>query len=123
MTMTSKQSGTPSHLNEQESSTKSWRKPEPADVLSYAYLWADEAAKGQEEGLKDRPSIVVVARQVRGDHLELLVAPITHREPPAGEGVELPPPVKHHLGLDRDRSWIIESLVASFGPARISGSP
>lgn len=114
MTMTSKQSEPPSPLQEQESSTKSWKKPEPADVLSYAYLWADEAETGQEEGLKDRPAVVVVARTVKGDRIELLVAPVTHLEPGPGEGVELPPPVKRHLGLDRERSWIIATELNRF---------
>ena len=112
--MTSKPSGPPAHPNERESSTKSWRTPEPADVLSYAYLWADEAEKGQEEGLKDRPVVVVVARITAGDRTELLVAPVTHAEPKPGEGVEMPPPVKRHLGLDRDRSWIVTTELNRF---------
>lgn len=93
---------------------KSWRKPEPADVLSYAYLWADEAEKGQEEGLKDRPAVVVVARIVRGDQLELMVAPVTHLKPREGDGIEIPTPVKRHLGLDQDRSWIIATELNRF---------
>jgi hypothetical protein len=48
--MTSKPSGTQNHPSGQASSTKSWKTPEPADVLGYAYLWADEAQKW----LKDR---------------------------------------------------------------------
>lgn len=83
-------------------------------MLGYAYLWADEHEKGQEEGLKDRPVVVVVARVARGDRIELLVAPVTHREPATGEGVELPAPVKRHLGLDRDRSWIIATELNRF---------
>ena len=112
--MTWKPSGTPSHQSERESSTKSWRTPEPADVLSYAYLWADEHEKGQEEGLKDRPVVVVVARIANGDRTELLVAPVTHSEPNSGEGVELPPPVKRHLGLEADRSWVIATELNRF---------
>lgn len=50
--------------------------------------------------------VVVVARLARGDRTELLVAPVTHSEPRAGEGIEIPPPVKRRLGLDQDRSWI-----------------
>jgi hypothetical protein len=52
--------------------------------------------------------VVVVARIVRGDAAELLVAPITHSPPERAEdGVEMPPSVKRHLGLDRERSWIV----------------
>src|SRR5437764_13462706 len=98
--MTSKPSGPLNHPSSQESPTNAWKTPEPADVLSYAYLWADQADKGQEEGLKDRPVVVVVARIAKGDRTELLVAPVTHREPQLGEGVEIAPPVKRHLGLD-----------------------
>ncbi|KAJ8135857.1 hypothetical protein OY671_010930 [Metschnikowia pulcherrima] len=35
------------------------------------------------------------------------VAAITHTEPAAGQGSEIPPRVKRHLGLDAERSWII----------------
>jgi hypothetical protein len=77
-------------------------------------LWADEAETGQEEGLKDRPVVVVVATKVLGDHTQVLVAPVTHREPDAGEGVEMPPPVKRHLGLDRERSWIVTTELNKF---------
>jgi hypothetical protein len=34
--------------------------PKPAQVLRYAYLWADEHADGREEGTKDRPVAVVL---------------------------------------------------------------
>src|SRR5438309_5584417 len=100
MTMTSKPSEPPNHPSEQERSTKSWKTPEPADVLCYAYLWADEAEKGREEGLKDRPVVVVVARVTKGERIELLVAPVTHASPRSGEGIEIPPSVKRHLRLD-----------------------
>lgn len=112
--MISKPSGTPNLQSEQESSTKSWRTPEPGDVISYAYLWADEHERGQEEGLKNRPAVVVIARTTDGDRTQLLVAPVTHSEPGIREGVEIPPPVKRHLGLDTDRSWIIATELNRF---------
>jgi hypothetical protein len=77
-------------------------------------LWADEAEKGQEEGLKDRPAVVVVASEVKDGRLQLLVAPVTHSEPRAGEGIELPPLVKRHLGLDREPAWIIATELNRF---------
>lgn len=64
--------------------------------------------------MKDRPAVVVVASEVKGDQLELLVAPVTHSEPSIGEGVELPTPVKRYLGLDRERSWIIATELNRF---------
>lgn len=43
-----------------------------------------------------------------------MVAPVTHSEPRRGEGVEIPPPVKRHLGLDRDQSWIVTTELNRF---------
>ena len=77
-------------------------------------MWADEEADGQEEGLKDRPVVVVLARIVTGDRTELLVAPVTHSQPPPGQGVALPSPIKRHLGLDSDPSWIIVTELNRF---------
>jgi hypothetical protein len=43
-------------------------KPEPGMVLSYSYLWNREHIKGETEGRKDRPSVVVlVINQTPGD--------------------------------------------------------
>ncbi len=51
---------------------------------------------------------MVVARIVTSALSQLLVAPVTHSEPRRIEdGVEIPPSVKRHLGLDRERSWIL----------------
>lgn len=58
--------------------------------------------------------VVVIARTTDGERTQLLVAPITHSRPEAGEGVEIPPPVKRHLGLDKDRSWIIATELNRF---------
>lgn len=83
--------------------------------MCYAYLWAREAAQGQEEGLKDRPVVVVLAATDTGSGIRLTVAPITHSAPDgAGDAVEVPLAVKRDLGLDRERSWIVVSEVNSF---------
>jgi hypothetical protein len=90
--------------------------PEPGLVIPYAYLWRHEHRKGQEEGLKVRPSVIVLAMQnLKGGVPRVTVAPITHT-PPAkdGEAVELPPRVKQALGLDDDRSWIVLDEVNQF---------
>ena len=89
-------------------------KPKPVSglVIRYDYLWRNEARRGQRDGSKDRPCVVVVAIQsVQGGDLRTLVAAVTHTEPDAGEGIEIPQKVKRHLGLDSDRSWIIVSEV------------
>jgi hypothetical protein len=83
--------------------------PEPGLVLNFAYLWHHEHRAGQEEGRKDRPSVIVlcVHRNENGATL-VTVLPITHRVPSdPTSAVELPSMVKRHLGLDDDRSWVI----------------
>ena len=100
--------------NDPAGSTPPWPIPEPADVISYAYLWAREQDAGIEEGLKDRPVVVVVARIVTDARTELLVAPITHSEPVPGEGVRVPPPIKRSLGLDAEPSWIVTTEMNRF---------
>ena len=90
--------------------------PEPGLVIPYAYLWRHEHRKGQEEGRKVRPSVIVLAAQSpKGGAPRETVAPITHT-PPAkdGEAIELPPRVKEALGLDDDRSWIVLDEVNQF---------
>lgn len=67
--------------------------PEPGLVIPYAYLWRHEHRKGQEEGRKVRPSVIVLAVQSpKGGAPRVTVAPITHT-PPAkdGEAIELRP--------------------------------
>jgi hypothetical protein len=84
-------------------------RPEAGLVISYAYLWHHEHLAGHEEGRKNRPAVIVLAaRQQLGDLTEVTVLPITHRSPenPDWE-IEIPLPVKRHLGLDDARSWIV----------------
>ncbi|MGB8841480.1 MAG: hypothetical protein WCC64_10440 [Aliidongia sp.] len=79
--------------------------------MSDAYLWHHEHREGQEEGRKDRPSVIVLAAE-RADNGTTIVTvlPITHRAPddPAA-AIEIPRAVKRLLGLDHDRSWIVVS--------------
>jgi hypothetical protein len=83
--------------------------PEPGLVLNYAYLWHDEYRAGQEEGLKDRPSVVVSCMTRESDDATIVtVLPITHSAPlDPKSAIEIPTPVKKHLGLDDARSWIV----------------
>jgi hypothetical protein len=83
--------------------------PEPGLVISYAYLWHREHQAGREEGQKDRPSVIVLAAEREADGAIIVtVLPITHSPPtdPAS-AIEMPLPVKRHLRLDDDRSWIV----------------
>jgi hypothetical protein len=93
--------------------------PEPGLVISYAYLWHHEHQAGQEEGRKDRPSVIVLAvERAVNDTTVVVVLPITHNPPtvPAG-AVEIPAAVKRHLGLDDERSWIVVAEGNEFGLA------
>jgi hypothetical protein len=83
--------------------------PEPGLVLNYAYLWHDEHRAGQEEGRKDRPSVIVFCVTRESDDATIVtVLPITHSAPiDPKSAIEIPPPVKKHLGLDDARSWIV----------------
>jgi PemK-like, MazF-like toxin of type II toxin-antitoxin system len=83
--------------------------PEAGLVISYAYLWHYEQQAGQDEGRKDRPSVIVLAVERAADEATIVtVLPITHNRPsdPA-TAIEIPAPVKQHLGLDDARSWIV----------------
>jgi hypothetical protein len=91
--------------------------PEPqlGLVISYAYLWHHEHRAGREEGVKDRPCVIVLAiGQPTGEGTLVRVAPVTHSPPGDAANVELPPKVKQHLGLDDNRSWVMLDEVNEF---------
>ncbi len=93
----------------------SWPTPQPGLVVRYSYLWKREADAGREEGVKDRPCVVVVAIEDQAARPRVIVLPITHSVPqPPDEGIELPHPTKVRLGLDDARSWIIVSEANDF---------
>lgn len=84
--------------------------PRPGLVISYSYLWSDEADRGQVEGRKDRPCAIVVALESpqKGPRTQVVVVPITHAPPiNSGAAIEIPVRVKQHLGLDDERSWVV----------------
>ena len=81
--------------------------PLPGLVIRYAWLWRSEAARGQEEGVKDRPCAVVLTAKQEGDKTIVVVAPITHSIPrDMNAAIEIPAAVKARLGLDHERCWI-----------------
>jgi hypothetical protein len=77
-------------------------------VIRYSFLWREEAARGVEEGAKDRPCAVILVTEDDPDGPVVTVLPITH-SPPTDRSlaVELPGATKRRLGLDDDRSWIV----------------
>lgn len=107
-----------------------WPSPKPGLVIRYSYLWAREHARGQEEGVKDRPcAIILVTRLDEGEEV-VTVLPITHSPPqdPA-LAIEIPQATKLRLGLDVEGSWVVLTEVNRFvwpGPdlrPRVPGDP
>lgn len=89
--------------------------PVPGLVISYAYLWRDQQDQGRDEGVKDRPCVVVLAVRQEEDERVITVAPITHAPPRnAQDAIELPAATKRRLGLDDQRSWIVATEVNRF---------
>jgi hypothetical protein len=95
--------------------------PEPRVglVVSYSYLWHEEAEQGLVEGKKDRPCAIILAIEEPGPNAtqrrQVAVAPITHSAPhDMSVAVEIPLRVKQHLGLDSERSWVILNEVNVF---------
>lgn len=90
--------------------------PKPGLVIRFDYLWRDEQRRGQQDGRKDRPCVIVVATKEREDgSRRVMVCPTTHL--PAQENqtaVEIPPKLARALDLDDDRMWIKTHELNSF---------
>lgn len=107
-----------------------WPSPKPGLVIRYSYLWAREHARGQEEGVKDRPCAIILVTTLDEDEEVVTVLPITHSPPqdPA-LAIEIPQATKLRLGLDAERSWVVLTEVNRFvwpGPdlrPRVPGDP
>ncbi len=89
--------------------------PTPGLIISYGYLWHEEARRGHQEGSKDRPCVIVLST-IQGDSGTVVtVAPVTHHAPADPEvAVELPAETMRRLGLDDERSWVVVSEVNRF---------
>lgn len=90
--------------------------PERGSVIRYSYLWADDSARGREEGRKDRPALVLALSVRESDgKTEVLVLAVTHT-PPAGadDAVAFPHDIKRQLGLDDTPSWIVTTEANAF---------
>ncbi|MBV8686939.1 MAG: type II toxin-antitoxin system PemK/MazF family toxin [Alphaproteobacteria bacterium] len=91
------------------------RQPAIGQLIRYAYLWLAEHEQGLEEGLKDRPCLVVMEDATLAPDVVFFVAPVTHTQPrPEALAVELPAATKQRLRLDDARSWIITEEVNKF---------
>jgi hypothetical protein len=76
-------------------------------VINYAYLWKREQLMGRDDGRKTRPCAIVGMADKDGKTVAY-VMPITHTPPldPA-RAIEIPHKVRHHLGLDEQKSWLM----------------
>ena len=89
--------------------------PIPGLVIRYAYLWKRDADRGQIEGQKHRPCVVVLCvEEVDGEKV-VTVAPITH-SPPANpdQAIALTPATRRRLQLDEEKNWVMATEVNSF---------
>lgn len=88
--------------------------PQVGLVIRYNYLWRDEQRRGRDEGIKDRPTVIVLL--VVTDELTKVAAhAITHSVPdhPA-DAVPLPPATARRLGLDDRPHWIVTAELNLF---------
>lgn len=87
------------------------KRPEPAPglVIRYDFLWSREQAAGKQEGVKDRPCVVVAAIIRKDDgETDVLLVPVTHSAPTqAGSAIAVPDNVNRHLGLDDAQSYVV----------------
>lgn len=84
-------------------------------MIRYAYLWREGARGGREEGMKDRPCVVILAIEDRNGRKVATVAPITHARPRAPvQAIKLPVATKRRLGLDAAVSWVVTTEVNEF---------
>jgi hypothetical protein len=84
--------------------------PAPALVIRYSYLWHSEFLAGREEGVKDRPCVIVAALKRAAGRVRAVVLPVTHTPPDDPDAtIEIPMETKTRLGLDSERSWIVVS--------------
>ncbi len=102
--------------------TSSWTEPRPGEVINYLYLWRHEHDRGEEEGRKIRPCMVV-GTYLKHGRLRVITVPLTTRDYSPEHSVELPQRVIEHLRLDT-RSRIVWNDVNEFtwiGPDVRSG--
>lgn len=90
--------------------------PRNGAVIRYAYLWRDEKRLGLEEGRKDRPVAVLLAKtEAETGVCTVVVMPITHT-PPRDPGITIPVPAadRRTMGLDDEPCWIVCNEVNAF---------
>lgn len=89
--------------------------PQIGEVICHAYLWRNQAMRGQVEGTKERPCVVVHRQEENDGSTRVFVVPITHTKPFDFErSIVCPVVTKRRLRLDEQMSWIITSELNHF---------
>ena len=89
--------------------------PRIGEVICHAYLWRNQANRGQTEGATERPCVVVHRQEESDGSTRVFVVPITHTKPFDSErAVDCPAGTRLRLGLDEQASWIITSELNHF---------
>ena len=86
--------------------------PQAGDLIWYFYLWRHEHNRGDEDGSKLRPCMVVGSYRSAG-RLRVLMVPLTTRDYSPAASIPLPPRFIEAFGLD-DRSRIVWDDVNDF---------
>lgn len=93
-------------------------KPEVGLVVSFAYLWNHEEKKGQTEGVKNRPCVIITAVEEVENRVVVTVSPIMHSPPESANlGVEMPPPLSNTI-----RPCGLRSILYGIRYSRIANS-
>ena len=82
--------------------------PEVGLVIRHIYLWRDEQKRGQIEGRKARPCLIIHTRLNEHGEIEVYICPVTHTQPEnSNQSIEISLATKQRLKLDNQRSWIV----------------
>lgn len=92
--------------------SSSSRLPRPGEVIAYEYLWSREADRGQENGRKSRPCLVLQVYPT-GNGARVYLVPITSQQPKAEDGTEVPPETAGRLRLYAP-CWVLWSELNFF---------
>lgn len=83
--------------------------PRVGQIVDHYFLWVDEQARGQIEGRKSRPCLIIAVESQGGTSPRVTVLPVTSQLPRgASTALAIPDDIKGRIGLDRARpAWIV----------------
>lgn len=80
--------------------------PKPGLVVRHSFLWKWEQEKGQEEGSKRRPVVIMSVLKAHDGFTHVAVLPLTSKVGDPASRMAIPSDTMKRLGLDADCSWI-----------------